>query len=59
MLKRTLKISLALMLLSSLILAQNKLYIEGKTEITGQKNRSVSYPLKCGYGFGRSSDLNI
>jgi hypothetical protein len=40
MLKRTLKISLALMLLSSLILAQNKLYIEGKAEITGQKTEA-------------------
>jgi len=40
MLKRTLKISLALMLLSSLILAQNKLYIEGKAEITEQKTEA-------------------
>jgi len=40
MLKKTLKISLALMLLSSLILAQNKLYIEGKAEITEQKTEA-------------------
>ncbi len=36
MLKRTFKIALALVFLSTIIFGQNKLYIEGKTEITSQ-----------------------